>query len=255
MAIFILSSRIDPTSYTQAVSQIIGWAKQGEGRCVYAANVHMLMEAYDSLEFCNIINTADLVTPDGMPLVWTLRLKGHPRQERVYGPTLMLKLLDAAAEQSIPVGFLGSTSEILLELSKRMTANFPGLKIVAQIAPPFRALSAEEDQRIIQQITDSGAKLLFVGLGCPKQEYWIAGHHGSLDVVMVGVGAAFAFHAGVVRQAPPWMQKMGLEWLFRLKQEPQRLFRRYAYTNPRFLFLICRELLLGKDSEKKERLC
>ena len=230
---YILSSHIDPTSYTQAVSQIIAWANRGEYHSVFAANVHMLMEAYDSPVFRHVVNSADLVTPDGMPLVWALRLKGYPNQERVYGPTLMLYLLDAASKAGIKVGFFGSTEKILDKLSEKVKIEFPGLIVGVQIAPPFHPLSTEEDQRIIQQVIDSGVKLLFVGLGCPKQEYWIADHYGNLPTVMVGVGAAFAFYAGAIRQAPEWIQKMGLEWLFRLKQEPRRLWKRYALTNPR----------------------
>ena len=246
MSPIILSSRIDPTSYTQAVAQIIEWANRGESRTVYAANVHMVMEAHDSLEFRAIVNKADLVTPDGMPLVWFLRRKGFPQQERVYGPTLLLKLLEATAKEQIPVGFLGSTGDILQKLTENMTTRFPRLIVRAQITPPFRSMSVDEDQQIIQEIKDSEVKLLFVGLGCPKQEYWIADHYGKIQAVMVGVGAAFAFHARVVQQAPDWMQKFGFEWLFRLMQEPRRLWKRYAQTNPRFISLMLRELLQKK---------
>lgn len=255
MSHFLLGMKLDTTSYSQAVFQIIAWTKMEESRSVFAANVHMAMEAHDSQAFCNIVNTADMVTPDGMPLVWALRHKGYPHQERVYGPTLMLKLLDAAAKEGIPVGFIGSTDEILHKLTEKMTARFPGLIVAIQTAPPFRPLSTEEDQRIIKEIKDSGVKILFVSLGCPKQEQWIAGHYGKIHAVMVGVGAAFAFHAGIIPQAPNWIQKMGLEWLFRLNQEPHRLWKRYAFTNPRFIFLILRELILEKVGKKGGQEC
>jgi N-acetylglucosaminyldiphosphoundecaprenol N-acetyl-beta-D-mannosaminyltransferase len=253
MSSFILSTQITPTSYTQAVHLIAGWAKQQKSRCVYAANVHMLMEAYDSPKFQEVVNSADLVTPDGMPLVWALRRKGYKNQQRVYGPTLMLEILAAAAKEGIPVGFLGSSEDILQKLTQNMIARFPGLIVGFQNSPPFRPLNTDEDLLLIQKINGSGIKILFVGLGCPKQEYWIASQREKTQVVMMGVGAAFAFHAGVVRQAPAWMQRSGLEWLFRLTQEPSRLWKRYAYTNPRFAFLIVLELLLEKITNKQNK--
>jgi N-acetylglucosaminyldiphosphoundecaprenol N-acetyl-beta-D-mannosaminyltransferase len=253
MSSSILALHIDPTSYVIAVTQIIGWAKQGESRSVFAANVHMVMEAHDHADFQKIVNAADLVTPDGMPLVWELRHQGYTGQERVYGPTLMLRLLEAAAQEGITVGFLGATEDVLQKLTSRMEDSYPGLSVHAQIAPPFRPLSSEEDQQIIQQVNDSGVKILFVGLGCPKQERWISEHRGKIQAVMAGVGAAFALHAGTVRQAPTWMQKLGFEWLFRLSREPRRLWKRYVLTNPRFISLIVRERLLEKIGKKRRR--
>jgi len=210
---------------------------------VCAANVHMVMEAYDHPEFRKIINAADLVTPDGMPLVWTLRLKGIKDQQRVYGPKLMLEILREAQKQHISVGFLGSTDEILHNLSREMRSSFPTLEISKQLPMPFRSLTNDEDQAICDEINSSGLGILFVALGCPKQEKWMAAHKGKIDAVMIGVGAAFAFHAGMVRQAPAWVQNMGLEWLFRYSQEPGRLWKRYLVNNPRFVFLILIELV------------
>ncbi|MDO9547165.1 MAG: WecB/TagA/CpsF family glycosyltransferase [Pelolinea sp.] len=252
MTVPILGLNIHATNYQSAIGLILTWSRSGESRSVFAANVHMVMEAYDSPKFQRVVNTADLVTPDGMPLVWIMRRKGYPHQERVYGPTLMLRLLDAAAKEGIPVGFLGSTKDVLQELTVKMKLKFPGLVVGAQIAPPFRPLTAEEDQILIREINGSGIKILFVGLGCPNQEIWIAEHRGKIQAVMIGVGAAFAFHAGMVRQAPLWMQKLGFEWLFRFSQEPRRLWRRYFFTNPRFLFLIVREVWLEKASRLRE---
>jgi len=210
---------------------------------VFAANVHMLMEAYDSPEFMKIVNSADMVTPDGMPLVWMLRLKGRKKQERVYGPTLMLHVLEAATRDGIPVGFYGSNDEVLDQLVINMKERYPGLKIVYSFSPPYRELSTAEDQVICEQIQNSGARILFVGLGCPKQEIWMADHRGKVNAVMVGVGAAFDFHAGIKPQAPAWMQAVGLEWFFRLFHEPKRLARRYLYNNPRFVVLALLELV------------
>ncbi len=250
MSHFLLGVKLNTTSYPEATKLIISWAKSGESRCIYAANVHTVMEAYDSPEFRSTINSADLVTPDGMPLVWVLRADGYPTQKRVYGPTLMLYLLEAAAQEGITVGFIGSTTDMLHKLSARMQNKFPGLSIASQIAPPFRTLTEAEEQQIIDELTRSKVRLLFVSFGCPKQEYWIADHRGKIAAAMVGVGAAFAFHSGTVHQAPSWMQGIGLEWLFRMIMEPRRLWKRYFSTNPRFLYLITREMVnkkLGKS--------
>jgi len=242
----ILGTNIHTTRYRFVVSSVLEWARSNESRSIYAANVHMLMEAYDSKDFQEIVNSADLVTPDGMPLVWLMRAKGFKDQERVYGPTLMLEILEAASREKIPVGFLGSSEEILAKLTKIMSSMFPGIIVGVQIAPPFRALTSEEDREIIQRVNESGTKILFVSLGCPKQECWIADRRGKIHAVMVGVGAAFAFHAGEVRQSPSWMQKLGLEWLYRLFQEPKRLWKRYFLTIPRFILLILGDFLRGK---------
>jgi N-acetylglucosaminyldiphosphoundecaprenol N-acetyl-beta-D-mannosaminyltransferase len=239
----ILGVRVDPTSYTDSISQIAHWAQNKESRYVCIANVHMIMEAHDTPDFLRIVNSADLVTPDGIPLVWVLRLKGFRHQERVYGPDLMLQTLQAAETVGVQVGFFGSSPEVLAALQLRLSARFPSLRIVYAWSPPFRALSADEEEQAIQQIEASGARILFVGLGCPKQEYWMAAHSDRIRAVMLGVGAAFDFHAGFKPQAPDCMQKAGLEWLFRLASEPKRLWRRYLYHNPRFLWLAGLELI------------
>jgi N-acetylglucosaminyldiphosphoundecaprenol N-acetyl-beta-D-mannosaminyltransferase len=203
----------------------------------------MLMVAHDSPQYKQIINSADLVTPDGMPLVWMLRMKGCPDQQRVYGPTLMLRILEAAARENISVGFYGSSPEVLQTLLIRMLSRFPDLKIDYSFSPPFREISEKEDLEIIKNINASSARVLFIGLGCPKQERWMAEHRGKIKAVMIGVGAAFDFHAGIKPQAPLWLQKIGLEWLFRLSTEPRRLWRRYFYYNPRFALLAALDLL------------
>jgi N-acetylglucosaminyldiphosphoundecaprenol N-acetyl-beta-D-mannosaminyltransferase len=201
-----------------------------------------LMEAHDSCEFRKVVNNADLVTPDGMPLVWVMRAKGVQRQQRVYGPTLMLRVLEAAASENLPVGFYGSKPEVLASLTKRMQARYVGLNVAFCYSPPFREVGEEEDAAIVRRINESGARILFVGLGCPKQEIWMAGHRGKANAVMLGVGAAFDFHAGLKPQAPAWMQRLGLEWFFRLLMEPRRLWWRYLYHNPRFLVLAVADL-------------
>jgi N-acetylglucosaminyldiphosphoundecaprenol N-acetyl-beta-D-mannosaminyltransferase len=234
---------INETSYMLAAQQVLIWASAAESRIVFAANVHMLMEAWDAADYRNVVNSADLVTPDGMPLVWMMRLKGQKDQQRVYGPTLMLHVLEAAARENVSVGFYGSSPEILRSLLARMQTRFPSLKVAYSFSPPFQEISREQDAGIVERINASSVRILFVGLGCPKQEKWMAEHRGRVNAVMLGVGAAFDFHAGVKSQAPSWMQKMGLEWLFRFAAEPRRLWRRYLYHNPRFVFLAILDLL------------
>ena len=239
----ILGVLINSTSYAGSTKEILSWAEDHKSGYVCAANVHMLMEAYDSREFMKVVNSADLVTPDGMPLVWMLRAKGIKGQERVYGPTLMLHVLESAARDGIPVGFYGSSHVVLDELVKKMKLKFPGLNVGYSYSPPFRELTVAEDQVICEKIINSAARILFVGLGCPKQEIWMAHHREKINTIMVGVGAAFDFHAGLKAQAPAWMQAVGLEWLFRLLHEPRRLARRYLYNNPRFVLLALLDLM------------
>lgn len=239
----VLGVSISSDNHAEVVTSILKWAEARESRYICAANVHMLMEANDSPAFRKIVNSADLVVPDGMPLVWMMRLKGRRDQQRVYGPALMLHVLDAAARENIPVGFFGSESQVLESLVKRMQARFGRLNIVFSISPPFRELTSYEDAEIIRQINEAGARILFIGLGCPKQEIWMATRRGKIQAVMLGVGAAFDFHAGAKPQAPAWMQKTGLEWLFRFGSEPRRLWKRYLYHNPRFVLLAMSDLL------------
>ena len=235
--------RVDTLDYATTVNILMKLSRREESYYACFANVHMLMEAYDSRYFQGVVNNADLVTPDGMPLVWMMRLKGERRQERVYGPALMLRLLNAAAREGIPVGFLGGESRVLESLVERMQQRYPGLKIVYAFSPPFTETGLDDDEKLVEGINQSGARILFVGLGCPKQEIWMARHRDRVHMVMLGVGAAFDFHAGVKPQAPAWVQKLGLEWSFRLLTEPRRLWRRYLHHNPRFIALALADLL------------
>ncbi len=239
----VVKVNVSLTNYELVTEQVLSWAKTRASRYICIANVHVLMEAHDSPQYSQIVNSADLVTPDGMPLVWILRWKGHPDQQRVYGPTLMLHILEVAARENIPVGFYGSSPEVLQSLLARMQARFPNLKVAYSFSPPFQEMSQEEDAEIVDRINASSARILFVGLGCPKQEKWMAEHQGRVNAVMLGVGVAFDFHAGVKAQSPAWMQKIGLEWFYRLVTEPHRLWWRYLYHNPRFIFLAIADLL------------
>lgn len=237
----VLGMRVDATSYAETAHAIADLAVAGSGGMVCAASVHMVMEAFDDPEFRRIVNSADRVTPDGVPLVWALRLLGLKRVQRVYGPSLLPAVCEVARERQIPVGFYGGRPEVLGELVRRIRQRCPGLRVAFAFSPPFRALSAEEEERVRSGIAAAGTRILFVGLGCPKQERWIATNRDALSCVMVAVGAAFDFQAGSKRQAPGWMQNAGLEWAFRLCSEPRRLWRRYLHHNPRFLYYFARQ--------------
>lgn len=242
----ILNMHVDVTSYPDAAGRVVSWASDGHSRYVCAANVHMVMESHDDSDFQDIVNGADLVTPDGVPLVWALKLLGVPEATRVYGPDLTLHVCKKAAELGIPIGLYGGTPESLEAFVNFLESNYPGIQIGCTIAPPFRPLTAEEDEQYTTQINSSGIRILFVGIGCPKQEKWMAAHKDKIAAVMLGVGAAFDFHTGRVKQAPSWMQKVGLEWLFRLLMEPKRLWKRYFKHNPRFVLLFLRQMMAAK---------
>jgi N-acetylglucosaminyldiphosphoundecaprenol N-acetyl-beta-D-mannosaminyltransferase len=241
--------RVDATSYAHAAEQILRWAHGREARYVCVATVNNVIEAHDDPEYGEIMESADLVTPDGMPLVWGLRLLGVGTATRVYGPDLTPVVCQLAAEQGVPVGFYGGERAVLEELTARLTQQFPGLQVVYRASPPFRPLTQEEERRTVEGINRSGARILFVGLGTPKQERWMATHR-QMHTVMLGVGAAFDFLAGRKQQAPRLLQRLGLEWLYRLVHEPRRLWRRYLYRNPRFVVLFAAQLTAERRQRK-----
>ena len=245
----ILGVRVDSTSYERATEQIISWASTGIARpapFVSLCTVNQIMEARDSSEYAQIMRDADLVTSDGMPLVWLLRRLGIPDASRVYGPDLMPLVLSAAARQSVPVGFYGGSRTVLDRLINLTQQQFDGLRIAYVEAPPFRPATPEEDEISIHNLNASGVRILFVGIGSPKQERWMHAHRNRVNCVMIGVGAAFDFLTGSKPQAPRWMQRGGLEWLFRLANEPSRLWRRYLLQNPRFIALVISEFIHGR---------
>jgi len=237
----ILGMRVDSGDYGTATARIIDWALRRESRYVCAANVHMLMETRDSLGFQQVVNGADLVTSDGMPLVWVLQWRGFADAQRVYGPDLMLAVCQAAAAAKIPVALFGSTTQVLRQLNENLLKRIPDLQIVSAISPAFGELTAAQSAEHLGELAAAGARIVFVGLGCPKQERWMAECRDRVPAVLLGVGAAFDFHAGQVRQSPAWLQRWGLEWIFRLAMEPRRLWRRYAWHNPRFIWAIAGE--------------
>ena len=248
----ILRTRVDATSYRHATGQVLDWAAAGESRYVCVATVNNLIEGCDDPGYNALMEAADLVTPDGMPLVWGLRLLGVPGASRVYGPDLTPLVCEEAARRGVPVGFYGGQDDVLDDLAAGLTARYEGLRIAYRWSPPFRALTAEEEAKVADDLVRSGTRVLFVGLGTPKQERWMADHKG-LPMVMLGVGAAFDFLSGRKRQAPRALQGLGLEWLYRLVHEPRRLWRRYLYRNPRFVALFAAQLLRQRQSRRSTR--
>jgi N-acetylglucosaminyldiphosphoundecaprenol N-acetyl-beta-D-mannosaminyltransferase len=208
-----------------------------------AAAVNLVMSAHDDPTTMRAVQSATLAVPDGQPLVWALQLLGHKQATRVYGPDLMARYCAHAARNGTPIYLYGGRSEEALALlTAKLLERFPGLNIAGGYSPPFRPLTAEEQVEVVASIDSSRAKVVWVGTGQPKQELWMSEMRPRLTApLLVGVGAAFDFHAGLVSQAPAWMQRNGLEWLYRLTREPRRLWRRYASQNPRFVVGFARQ--------------
>lgn len=229
------------TDYGKATDFIISKALDSnalEGWAVSALAVHGLIEAYNDHNLKVKINSIDMVVPDGQPIRWALNyFHGARLSDRVYGPTLTLNVLEAAAKQSIPVFFFGSTKKTLDLLQDKLPQRFPGLIIAGMQADRFREATETEASEDIDCIRNSGARIVFVGRGCPRQERWVAEYRQHLNMPLLAVGAAFDFMAGNFPQAPAWMQRNGLEWLYRLMREPGRLWKRYLFTNSQFLWL------------------
>lgn len=242
----VLEAFIDALTWEETLGQITQWAAGRESRYVCICNVHSVVTTTNDVEFKIAVNNADMATPDGAPIAWALRRLGHPGQERINGPDLMMKYLAQAERLGQSVFFYGSTESTLARLRVALNGQFPALRIAGTHSPPFRPLSREEDESIVEMINKSGANVVFVGLGCPKQEKWMAEHRGRVRGVMVGVGAAFDYHAGVVKRAPLWWQRNGLEWLYRLGSEPRRLFKRYMVTNTLFVLGFLRQVVSTK---------
>lgn len=237
---------LDAVDPERSIAKITRWATAGQPATVAFTAVHGVVTAAHDPAFRTALNAIDLVNPDGQPLRWALRwFHGDRLAERVYGPHTMWKLCDWAAQNNAGIYLYGSTEAVITKLKDHLTEAFPGLNICGAESPPFRALTPEEDDAMVARINGSGAKLVFIGLGCPKQELFIHTHAGRITGVQLAVGAAFDFHAGTLKMAPPWMQKRGLEWLYRLIQEPRRLWRRYVGTNSVFLALCAKRALLG----------
>jgi len=249
----VLDFSITALRFDEQVQTIINWAKTRESKTVCVANVHMLMEAYWSLDFANVLRSADLVTPDGMPLVWMMRRMGAHYQDRVAGMDILLALCELAQTQNISILFLGSQSEILSKMRKKLDKEFPQLKIAGMEPLPFSPLNETEDEALMKKINSSGAGIVLISLGCPKQEIWMAQHKGKIQAVMIGVGGVFPVYAGIRKRAPRIMRDLGLEWLYRWIQEPRRLLVRYTKTIPLFIWLAAKQLLSSSGSDEVNR--
>ena len=241
-SVAVLGTRIDALSWEQVLGRILRWASEKQSRMVCLCNVHVVISARYDEALRQALQHSDMATPDGAPIAWLMRKIGWREQQRISGPDLMWRLMGEAARLQLPVFLLGSTENTQARLIQRLQTAFPDLRIAGSLSPPFRDLSAVEDDRIADIINLSGARLLFVGLGCPKQEIWMAAQRNRVQAVMLGVGAAFDYHAGVLVRAPQSWQRLGLEWLYRLYREPSRLMRRYLVTNSLFLLALPGEL-------------
>lgn len=240
----VFGVQVSATSYDEAIDCILSAAERREPAAVSLHAAHAVVTASDDLALREKVNRFQMVAPDGQPVRWALNwLYRAGLKDRVYGPELTLRLCQAAARRGVAIYLYGSSPEVIERLSNNLVRRYPGLIIAGAEAPPFRALSVEEDEAMVQRINASGAGLVFIGLGCPKQDHFAADHMDRIQAVQVCVGAAFDFHAGNKRTAPAWMQRRGLEWLFRLMQEPRRLWKRYLVTNTLFVCKFGRQWL------------
>lgn len=240
----ILGVGISAITMPQALAQIAAWVDSRAHRYVSVCTVHTVMECQRDEAMRRAVNGAGLATPDGMPLVWLGRWWSQGEVKRVYGPDLMLALCQYSMERGYQHYFYGGASGVPNLLAATLQQRFPGLKVAGVYSPPFRPLSEKENAGIIAQINEANPDIVWVGLGTPKQDLWMAAHRAQLTApVLIGVGAAFDFHTGRIPQAPRWMQNAGLEWLFRLWQEPRRLWYRYLIYNPLFITLVVAQQL------------
>lgn len=228
------------------MAKIRTWASQHASRTVCLCNVHSAVTARDEPALANALASSDMILPDGAPIAWTLRRKGFPKQTRIAGPDLMLHICTAVEGTEIGVFLFGSSEETLGKLEVQLRRQFPGLDIRGARSPKFGDWPEALEDSYIEEINQSGAGIIFVGLGCPRQEIWMSRRKVDIQGVMLGVGAAFDFHAGTIKRAPEWAQRLGLEWLHRLLSEPRRLWKRYFVTNSKFLFLTGCELFKAK---------
>jgi N-acetylglucosaminyldiphosphoundecaprenol N-acetyl-beta-D-mannosaminyltransferase len=248
----VLGVHVSAVNIAIAIAEIDRWVRHGHRSYVTLTGVHGVMESVRNESIRRAHNAAGLVLPDGMPLVWLLRHGGFRLADRVYGPDLMPALVNHSQQTGYRHFLYGATPGTLELLAADLQRKFPAAKVVGAHAPPFRPAGADEDEAVIEMINASAADIIWVGLSTPKQELWMARHRHRLSApVLIGVGAAFDFHAGLVRQAPRWLQRMGLEWAFRMATEPRRLAKRYLRNNPAFVALLAVQKLglsrVGED--------
>ena len=246
----IIKSNISIGSYTTFIDELILLSQQKDSSYVCICNVHMLIEASDSQEFSQIVNQADIVSPDGKPVAKGLEWLYGVKQPRVAGMDLMGSLFKRIQNDRLSVFLFGSTKEVLDQIKQKAKTEFPKINISGSLAPPFRELSVSEKSEIITTINGHNPDFVFVALGCPKQERWMAEYKERINSCMIGLGGAFPVYAGMVERSPDWMQNNGLEWFYRLYKEPKRLWKRYFYTNSLFIILFIKQYLLQKLFKK-----
>jgi N-acetylglucosaminyldiphosphoundecaprenol N-acetyl-beta-D-mannosaminyltransferase len=248
----ILGVYANAINMNNALAAIDSWVETQSPHYICVTSVHSIMECYNNPALKSIYNQSGLITPDGMPVVWLLRRQGYPFTERVYGPDLMLATCQQGLQKGYRHYFYGGGPGVAEKMAQRLTDRFPGLIVSGIDVPPFRQLSAKEDEESISRIRSAQPDIVWIGLGCPRQERWMSEHLRKLGVpVLIGVGAAFDFHSGNKLQAPHWVQHIGMEWFFRLITEPRRLWSRYFKNFPRFIFLVFLQQLglLNFDAE------
>jgi N-acetylglucosaminyldiphosphoundecaprenol N-acetyl-beta-D-mannosaminyltransferase len=247
----LLKSNITTGRFDEFVEQVFWLTDNRESSYVCFANVHMLVEAYQDPAFNQILNNADVASPDGGPLSKLMKLKYGHKQDRVPGMDLMPRLIEEAAARGKSVFFYGSTDDVLEAVVETAKAKHPNIKIAGHYSPPFRQLTEAEDQSIVDMMNNAGADLVFVALGCPKQERWMAEHKGRVKACMLGVGQAYMTYAGLEKRLPKWARDWSLEWTYRLYQEPKRLWKRYLVTNSTFVYLTLKDMLWPGKQPKK----
>ncbi len=239
----IVALALSRVSFAEALERVLAWARARQAARVCFANVHMTIEAEQDPAFAEQVNGSALVLADGLPLALAVRWLDRSAQERVSGMDFFPASLARAEAEGLSVFFFGGSERVLAAVRAEAERRYPRLRVAGTFSPPFRSLSAEEEAEHDALLRASGAHLIYVSLGCPKQEKWMARHQGQLDGVLLGVGGAFPVFAGLQQRAPLWMQHLALEWVYRLYQEPSRLWRRYLYTNSRFVWLLSGRLL------------
>lgn len=250
----VLGVLVSATSYDQLIDAMIAAAHNRESAVVSFHAVHAIVEACRDPELLAKVNRFAAIAPDGQPVRWALnQLHRVGLAERVYGPETMARVCARAAQEAIPIYLYGGSPQVVEKLRQLLPQQFAGLKIAGAESPPFRPLSPEEDDEVVARINDSGAGIVFIGLGCPKQDHFAADHASRIDAVQACVGAAFDFLAGEKSMAPLWMQRTGFEWIFRLATEPRRLWRRYLYTNPYFVLAWVRAAIRRRNSKSDFR--
>lgn len=239
----ILGVNISAVNMRWLVEYLTKHVKEMSGDYITVANVHTTVTAFEDAEYRRVQNGGFMALPDGRPLSIVGKKRGNKQIDRIAGPDLMLELFAISSKNNFSHFFYGATEETLLRMREKLEKDYPGIRIAGMYSPPFRSMTKEEDQNCIQMIKDAKADFVWVGLGAPKQEIWMAQHQGKIDGLMIGVGAGFNYYVGNIKRAPMWMQRYSLEWFYRLLQEPKRLFKRYFKTNMKFIW---HAVILGK---------